>query len=398
MDNHIPAARADKAAPSTLPKARLMSAPGADSSIVALRAAAYALLRREPDHRDAHLRLYELEQMLGTPAAAVAHLRAAVRESPVVPATRSAAANGLRVLALTRIAPWEANVPLELVIDEERIALTRFYLEGSESASDVLAQLPRYDRLFNAIAESDDAQPALALAGAVAAASGGPCINAPAVVATLRRDRVAALFADSSTIVAPRTQRVDRTAIDASIVAAPIVIRPVGSQAGIGLARIETVDELRDYLARETARTFYVMPFVDYAAADGLFRKYRIVFVDGRAYPCHLAISPRWMVHYYNAAMSEHAWMRDEEARFIADLGAVFHGTLAAALDEIAAAIPIEYFGIDCAIANDGRLLLFEADAAMLVHGSDPADLYPYKRAGFERIQAALTDLLIARG
>ena len=49
------------------------------------------------------------------------------------------------------------------------------------------------------------------------------------------------------------------------------------------------------------------------------------------------------------------------------------------------------------AIANDGRLLLFEADAAMLVHGTDPPDLYPYKRAGFERIQRALNALLEKR-
>jgi hypothetical protein len=136
------------------------------------------------------------------------------------------------------------------------------------------------------------------------------------------------------------------------------------------------------------------MPFVDYRSGDGFFRKYRIMFVDGAPYACHLAISPRWMIHYYNAAMAEHAWMRDEEAAFIGDMAAVFAGPRADALREIAAAIPLGYFGIDCAIAGDGRVLLFEADAAMLVHGTDPPDLYPYKRAAFERIQHALTGLL----
>jgi hypothetical protein len=138
------------------------------------------------------------------------------------------------------------------------------------------------------------------------------------------------------------------------------------------------------------------MPFVDYRSADGFYRKYRVMFVGGVAFACHLAISPRWMIHYYNAAMAEHQWMRDEEARFIGDLDAVFTGTLAAALREIAAAIPLDYFGIDCAVAG-GRLLLFEADAAMLVHGTDPPDLYPYKRAGFQRIQKALSALLSMR-
>jgi hypothetical protein len=374
-----------------------MTPDAASTDIGALRAAAYALLRREPDHRVAHLRLYEIEQMLGTPAAAVGHLRAAVRSAPLVVSPANRVEADLRMLALSRIAPWEANVPLELVIDESRVALTRLYLDGSEPLGQLLAQAPAHDLLFNAIAESDDAQPALALAGDLAAALGGRCINPPAIVAGMSRDAVSARFAASATIVAPPVRRIARSAMDERVVDAPIVIRPVGSQAGIGLERVKTVDALIAYLERERAQTYYVMPFVDYRGADGFFRKYRIIFVDGRPYACHLAISPRWMIHYYNAAMREHAWMRDEEAAFIADLDAVFAGPLADALGEIAAAVPLDYFGIDCAIARDGRLLLFEADAAMLVHGSDPADLYPYKRAGFERITAALTALLESR-
>jgi hypothetical protein len=174
-------------------------------------------------------------------------------------------------------------------------------------------------------------------------------------------------------------------------------VRPVGSQAGFALARIDDAEELHAYLAEHAHDAYFVTPFVDYGNDDGYFRKYRIMFVEGTPYACHLAISPRWMIHYYNAAMADHAWMRDEEARFIADLGTVFSGRLADALAEIAAAVPLEYFGIDCSIARDGRLLLFEADAAMLVHGTDPPDLYPYKPAGFARIQNALMTLLERR-
>ena len=374
------------------PNRRAMSVPAGAADLGTIRAAAYALLRRDPEHRDAHLRLYEVEQMLGTPVAAVAHLRAALRVSPLV-GSRASPAGGLRVLALSRIAPWEANVPLELVIDETRIALTRLYVDGGENVADLAGRIPPHDVLVNAIAESDDARPALALASALGTALGARWINAPAVVAELSRDRVSDRFAGSATIVAPAVRRIDRDAVDESVAAAPVVIRPVGSQAGIGLERVANAAERRAYLDRVPATTYYVMPFVDYRSADGFFRKYRIMFVAGRPYACHLAISPRWMVHYYNAAMSEHAWMREEEAAFVADCDAVFSGPLAAALGEIAAAVPLEYFGIDCAVAADGRLLLFEADAAMLVHGSDPADLYPYKRAGFERIKAALTAL-----
>jgi hypothetical protein len=370
---------------------------GDRAAVERLRLAAYALLRREPDHREAHLRLYELEQILGAPAAAVGHLRAAVRANALV-ATEAAPTAATHVLALSRIAPWSANVPLELVVDPARIALTRLYMDGTEALDDVLAQIPPHDVLINTIAEADAAQPALSLASRIATALGRRLFNRPDVVAGLGRSAVAQRFAGSATVLAPPVERVAATKLAATLaehaVDAPLVVRPIDSQAGIDLARIEDIGGLRDYLARTGAAAYYVMPFIDYRRPDGFFRKYRVMFVDGAPYACHLAISPRWMVHYYNAPMAEHAWMRDEEAAFLGDLAHVFDGPRADALREIAAAIPLEYFGIDCAIVPDGRVLLFEADAAMLVHGSDPRDLYPYKQAAFGRIRAALTAVL----
>jgi hypothetical protein len=370
--------------------------PQTTGELEALRALANDVLRRDPGARDAHLRLYEVEQMLGRPEAAIAHLRMALRASRVVtlPARRQPAQ--ITVLALSRVAPWEANTPLELIVDDECTTLHRYYLDDED------AQLPPdppppYDVLFNTIAESERARHALDLAAQFAERSALQPINAPAAVARLGRSEVAQLFAGSTTILVPAVERADGAELRARPPALPLVIRPVGSQAGFALARIDAPEALQAYLDEHPHDAYFVMPFVDYRSADGLYRKYRVMFVDGAPYACHLAISPRWMIHYYNAAMAEHAWMRDEEARFLADLAGVMGGTLASALREIAATIPLDYFGIDCAIAPDGRLLLFEADAAMLVHGTDPPDLYPYKPAAYRRIKAALTALLRRR-
>jgi hypothetical protein len=370
--------------------------PQTTGEIESLRSLAYAVLRRDPAARDAHLRLYEIEQMLGQPRAGIAHLRMALRTSRIVtlPAKREPAE--LTVLALTRVARWEANTPLELIIDAERTTLHRYYIDDEDVAL-FDEPLPPYDVLFNTIAESESARHALTLAAAFAERAGRPAINPPQIVATIGRSDVAQRFAESSSIVAPTVERLDAAALRARPIVEPLVVRPVGSQAGFGLARIADPEELRAYLEEHAAPAYFVMPFVDYSDDDGFYRKYRIMFVAGVPFACHLAISPRWMIHYYNAAMAEHQWMRDEEARFIAHLDSVFNGPLATALAEIAAAIPLEYFGIDCAIARDGRLLLFEADAAMLVHGTDPPELYPYKRAGFDRIQTALDALLDRR-
>jgi glutathione synthase/RimK-type ligase-like ATP-grasp enzyme len=370
--------------------------PQTTGEIESLRSLAYAVLRRDPAARDAHLRLYEVEQMLGQPQAAIAHLRMALRTSRIVTLTAKREPAELTLLALTRVAQWEANTPLELIVDTDRVTLHRYYIDDTDTALADEA-LPPYGVLFNSIAESDSAANALRLARTFAERARREPINAPEAVAAIGRTQVAARFAASPSIVAPPIERVTPAMLLERTIAESLIVRPVGSQAGIGLARIDDTAALRAYLAERTDPEYFVMPFIDYRNDDGFFRKYRVMFVAGQPYACHLAISPRWMIHYYNAAMAEHQWMRDEEARFIANLDSVFTGTLATALAEIAAAIPLEYFGIDCAIARDGRLLLFEADAAMLVHGTDPPDLYPYKRAGFERIQTALTALIEQR-
>jgi hypothetical protein len=299
----------------------------------------------------------------------------------------------LTLLAISRVAPWEANIPLELIVDTQRTTLHRLYVDDGDTQLTGDA-LPEYDVLINAIAESERARNALGVAQRFVAGTGRPAVNAPAIVARLGREDVARRFADSPTIAAPPVERIDAAALRAREITEPLVVRPVGSQAGYALARIADRAELQAYLAEQPHAAYFVMSFVDYRNDDGFYRKYRVMFVAGVPFAYHLAISPRWMIHYYNAAMAENAWMRDEEARFIANLEAVFHGLLAGALHEIAAAIPLEYFGIDCAIARDGRLLLFEADAAMLAHGTDPADLYPYKKAGFARVQNALMQAL----
>ena len=61
---------------------------------------------------------------------------------------------------------------------------------------------------------------------------------------------------------------------------------------------------------------------------------------------------------------------------------------------QIGNAIGLEYFGIDCSIDREGNVLVFEADAAMLVHTSDPVDLYPYKQKFVPRIYRAVEGMI----
>ncbi|MBV8170130.1 MAG: hypothetical protein JO021_25330 [Alphaproteobacteria bacterium] len=122
-----------------------------------------------------------------------------------------------------------------------------------------------------------------------------------------------------------------------------------------------------------------------------------MMFVDGEPYPCHEAISRRWMIHYLNADMGEFEWMRNEEARYLADLSSVFSGPAAAALRAIAQRCGLDYCGMDCTLDRDGNVLVFEIDAAMLVHLWDPIEIYPYKHEFVPRIFRAVERLVDGR-
>jgi hypothetical protein len=352
-------------------------------------------LELRPGSRDVQLRLYEIEQILGNCEAALDHLQAALDQNPLIstPARRRPARTTL--LALSRAGMFEANTPYEFVVDPETVTLHRWYLRDDEHDVPDLTHLPEFDLLVNAIAESDAAKPALRAASRVFATYTGPKLNAPDAVATMDREGVAALFRDSALVNAPPIARRSRAALLAAPPAFPFLIRPIGSQAGVDLAKIDDAAQIAAYLAERPDRDeFYVTDFVDYRGADGFFRKYRVIFVAGEPFAYHAALSPNWMIHYYNAPMAENAWMREEEARFIDDISTVFAGPLMDGLREIAARFGVEYFGIDCSIAPDGRVLLFEADSAMLVHGTDDPVMYGYKIRGFERVRDALAALI----
>lgn len=311
---------------------------------------------------------------------------------------------GLRVLALFAPGDFMANTPLDFLLDGSDI--TVYYVYTTAGAA-LPATLPDHDVAFVGVAESDANRELLdELADVVSA---WPCavINRRArVIATMTRDRMGDIFQSSRYVLAPRNLRVIRA--DLTRIAAgtsslddllpcelfPIIVRPVDSHAGNGLAKVADASALQLYLDATHDDVFYIAPFVDYRSADGRFRKYRIVFISGRAYIAHLAISDEWMVHYLNAGMHESAAKREEEANCMARFDEDFSVRHRVALDAVAALIALDYFAVDCAETRDGRLLLFEAGTGMIVHAMDSGDVFPYKQVQMKKIFRAFLEML----
>ena len=139
---------------------------------------------------------------------------------------------------------------------------------------------------------------------------------------------------------------------------------------------------------------FFLSRFIDYASSDGLFRKFRLVLIDGKSYLCHMGISKHWMVHYPYEEMMAQASRRAEEAALMSSFEHDFAQRHAVALEAIQQRIGLDYWGLDCAEMPDGRLLIFEVTSAMLIHRMDPADVFPYKAQHMTSVFAAFYRLL----
>jgi hypothetical protein len=369
-------------------RGRALAAQGRHDEALRTLVAAAA---EQPDDVGAHLGIYEVAQILRRPELALAHQRRAITLAPVQ-STLAAETAAYALLVPCVPGLWTANTPVDLLFDPRHVTIHRWFVDPAKP----VPPLPAHDAVFVAVGESQAAAPALRLLAEVLPRQPKPVLNEPAHIARLGRIPFAELFAQARSCRVVPTTRMTREAYAAHGFPAPHVVRPVDSHGGHGLERVDD-DAGRDaYLDEVDASEFYVQPFVDYRSADGFYRKYRIVFVAGEPHPFHLAISPRWMVHYYNAPMTEHQWMRDEEHAFLARLEHVFDGGLRDALVEAARLLGLDYVGIDCAIDRDGKLLIFEADNALLVHLLDDRALFPYKFDYVPRIYAAL-DAMVRR-
>ena len=212
-------------------------------------------------------------------------------------------------------------------------------------------------------------------------------LNPTARVASTRRCDLPGLLAGIPGIVVSPVTR--HEGLDPPEFRGPVLVRPIGSHGGEGLRRYDDAEAL----AGLPDSAYYVTQFVDYVSADGWYRKYRVIFVEGRPYPYHLAISRHWLVHYWTSGMEQDADRRDEERRFLANPAEAIGPGAMAALDAIGERLGLDYAGIDFGFLPDGRLVVFEANATMLVHPErDPC--FAYRNPAVEAIRSAFEAML----
>lgn len=301
----------------------------------------------------------------------------------------------LRVLALMMPGVLTDNIPLDCLLAYANVQLDVLYVNDDGTLPDTI---PDHDVLFVAIRASSHNQNILQQCSHHAQVWPRPVLNQPENIRRLSPDNVPELLTGIAGLTMPPIRGTTRLELEGLVTGeffvdrlvehgrVPLIIRPRDSHAGHGLERVDDRAALGAYLLRTTGDAFHVSLYVDYRSADGRFRKYRVVLIQGVPYLCHVAISNHSMVQYVNAGMAESMTKRQEESWLMESFD---HGCArrhAAALQGAYTALGLDYVVLDCAETPTGELLVFEADTALVVHDADPAEIFPYKKAHMRKL------------
>jgi glutathione synthase/RimK-type ligase-like ATP-grasp enzyme len=306
------------------------------------------------------------------------------------------------IFVLLLISAAGGNIPTSTLLDDRQFLSTVLVAEYA----DPQMPLPRHDLVFNSIGDADLCREALEAACRLLARTDRPVINDPrAVLKTSRAANVERLRGLSNLIV-PRMVSVPRArlagadaaaAITAKEFSFPFLVRAPGFHTGRHFVRVENLQQLTAAASEIPGDEICLIDQLDARDADGFYRKLRVMIIDRKIYPLHLAISRHWKIHYFKADMAHSAENRRVDQAFLDDMPRFIGPRAMAALERVSAALDLDYCGIDFAVNSAGDILLFEANATMVMVPLSDDPKWDYRRPAFDAVFAAIRTMLADR-
>ena len=353
-------------------------------------------LSLDPANAHAHQRFSALLHELGEPEAMQRHRRLGFGAAPMQSFPCLGPGEGIPLLLLTSTPA--GDIAWRKLVDDQRFQTTALAAEFHDPS----ASLPAHRLVFNAIGDADLCREDLLAAQALCDRSVMPVINPPANVLETRRMDNARRLGGLPGVRAPRVALMRGEAISADALAAegfgfPLLLRSPGFHTGRHFVRVDAAEALDATVAALPGPELMAIEHLDARGPDGFARKYRVMMIDGRLYPLHLAASPDWKVHYFTGAMGDREDFRDEEARFLEQMPQALGPRAMEALAAIQETMGLDYAGVDFALGPEGELLLFEANATMNIIAPDASARWDYRRAAIAAALAATREMLVRR-
>lgn len=362
-----------------------------------------AALRVDPNFPNAHAGLYYALSRLGEPVKAETHRRLGFAQKHVFKNIYRGSAQPIPVLLL--VASGGGNTPLERLLDD---TIFQTYVVVADFF-DIKNPLPHHRLIVNGIGDVDVSREALLAVESILAHSSAPVLNRPVAVLATSRCENSSRLRSLPGVVSPATRSLSYSLLAGPQGAPaliehgftfPILLRAPGFHMGEHFVDVPSPEALSAAVAGLPGAglpdaQLLAIQYLDARGADGLFRKYRVMMIDGQLYPLHLAISPHWKIHYFSADMKDKPDHRGEEAEFLANMGCFLGPNAMGALVRLQAALGLDYGGVDFGLSREGDVLLFEANANMVVPQPDKREIWDYRRPAVDRICAAVRKMLL---
>ncbi len=359
-----------------------------------------AALRIDPDHIHAHRGMAYLLAEIGDAAGAGKHRDKAFKDHSLTTLPYRGSGPAIPVLLLVSAAG--GNIPTDSILEDRYFQTTVLVTEYA----DPNLPLPTHAMVFNSIGDADLCRDGLEAACSVLARTDRPVINHPRVVLKTGRAANAERLRGLPNVVVPRMATLPRAVLAGSEAAAavasrgfsfPFLMRAPGFHTGRYFVRVENPQALMAAATELPGDDLCVIEQLDARDGAGFFRKCRAMIIDRKIYPLHLAISRHWKVHYFRADMADSPENRVQDAAFLDDMESFVGARGIAALERISAALDLDYGGIDFAVSAAGDILLFEANATMVMVPLAADQKWDYRRPAFDKVFAAVRTMLMAR-
>lgn len=256
----------------------------------------------------------------------------------------------------------------------------------------------RPDFAVNRICDPDANKNGLELAQQIVEEYGIPVINHPARILATRRDILYQRFANREGIVVPKTIRITprycrdvEAILEQGEISLPCIFRPAGGHNSRGVTLIKEpgdASELECFAF--DGRDYYISELYDCRDSDGLYRKFRVIYVDGKLYPRHLFVSDAWCVDG-KTKFTEEKYL-NEEKHFLENFQSCLGNEVIAKLTRFCSEIGLDFFGLDLNLRPDGTVVVFEANACMAVFLSPKRE---YLEPFVNNIQTATKEMLL---
>jgi hypothetical protein len=355
-------------------------------------------LRLDPENREAHRGLAVILLRQGEEDAARVHASIGFRGAAQAWPYRGTGTPPSILMLISAM----GNIAIDRLIDDHVFQKWTLVVEFY----DPRVELPAHDVVLNCVGDADLArgEAAFAAVDQVLARSHARVINPPSPIRATGRVENARRLREVPGVVTPDTALWSRASLAASDApealagsgfAWPLLLRSPGFHTGHHFVKVDAPAALGSAIASLPGAELLVMQFADTRSADGFFRKYRVMFIGGELYPLHLAVSPSWKVHYFSADMAESTEHRAEEDAFLRDMPGALGSRVVEALRRIDALLGLDYGGIDFAIGAGGSVVVFEANASMLIAPVGDDARWAYRAPAVARAMDATRRLLL---